>query len=81
MGYIWKNYWIYWPKALGDISRYIWQKLWVIFGQIWDILGKGYGIYLAKLWDILVHWIYFVKTKGCLRQNFGIYRKKLWDIL
>ena len=53
---------------------------------------SNYCIYLAKLWDILVQGIYFVKTKGCFRQNYGIYRanimgytmgyicQKLWDI-
>ena len=59
MGYIWKNkgyilqklrgifgknYGIYWPKTIGDISRYIWQKSRDIFGKIWDILGKNYDI-------------------------------------
>ena len=48
---------------------------------------------MAKLWDILVHWIYFANTEGCLRQNYGIYManlmgytrgyicQKLWDII
>ena len=64
-----KNYGIYWAKTIGYIMRYIWLKLWEIFGKIWDIFGKNigtywaktmlfYGIFLAKLWDILVYWIY-----------------------
>ena len=39
-----KHYGIYWPKTIGDISRYIWQKSRDIFGKIWDILGKNYDI-------------------------------------
>ena len=41
MGYIWQNYGIYGPKTIGDITRYIWQ-------QLWDIFGKKYGIYWDK---------------------------------
>ena len=72
-------------------------KVWDIIGQklwniLWDIFVKNCWIYLTKLWDKLVHWIYFANTKGCLRQNYGIYRanimgytmgyisEKLWDI-
>ena len=29
-----------------------------IYSKILDIFGKNSGIYLAKLWDILVHGIY-----------------------
>ena len=62
MGYIRKNYGMYWAKTLeyigltiGNFMGCIWPKSWVI---LWDILVKNYWIYLAKLWDILVHWIY-----------------------
>ena len=51
MGNIWQklwdiycqNYGIYWPKTIGDISRYICQKLWGIFGKRWDIFAKSRG--------------------------------------
>ena len=51
MGNIWQqlwdiycqNYGIYWPKTIGDISRYICQKLWGIFGKRWDIFAKSMG--------------------------------------
>ena len=34
-----KNYGIYWPKTIGDISRYIWQTLWDIFGKNMGYIG------------------------------------------
>ena len=61
-----KTFGIYWAKGIDNFMGCIRPKVWTIF---------------AKLWDILVHWIYLAKTKGCLRQNYGIYWKKLWDIL
>ena len=45
MGYIGKNYGIYWAKTISYNIRYIWQKLWDIF--------QNKGIYLAKQWDKL----------------------------
>ena len=39
MGYIRQNYGIYSAKTIGYIMGYILQKLWDIFGKIWDILG------------------------------------------
>ena len=47
--------------------------------QLWDILGKHYGIYQAKtvgyIWQKLR--IYWIKTKGFVMGYMG---QKLWDI-
>ena len=67
---------------------YLWQKFWDIFGKIWDIISKNYGIYQAKtignfmgyirqkVWNILSKYygIYWLKTVGYIW-------KKLWVIL
>ena len=53
---------------------YIGPKLWI---KLWDILVKNCWIYLAKLWDILVHWIYKAKTKGYIRQKYGRNKAKI----
>ena len=63
-----------------------------IFGKIWDIFGKNYGIYLAKTTGYLVGYIR-PKVRNILCKNYEIYYgiklfkncwiyfAKLWDLL
>ena len=51
-------------NILGKLIGYIWQKLWVIFvktmgyfEKLWFILGKNYGIYLAKTIGYIMEYI------------------------
>ena len=55
MLYLRPKYGIYYGIYLSKAMRYIRQTLRVI---LWDILVINCWIYLAKLWDILVHRIY-----------------------
>ena len=67
------NYWLYWAKTIGYFIGYIRQK-------VGDILFKHCWIYLAKLWDILVHWIFKQKLRNILGKIMGYITQKLRDI-
>ena len=71
---------------------YLWQIFWDIFGKIWDIISKNYGIYQAKT---IGNFMGYIRQKvwNILSKNYGIYYgiywlkivgylwKKLWLIL
>ena len=44
---------IYWSKTIDNFMGSIRQKLWDIFAKTKGYIPKNYGIYWAKLWDIL----------------------------
>ena len=67
MGYIGKNYGIYWAKTICYSMGYICKKMGYNRLKVWDILVQNFGINYGICW---------LKIVGYILENYGI----LWSI-